>query len=505
MNHASSHPVLLSMRGLGKRYADWVLQDVDLDIHRGEVHALIGANGAGKSTLVRIVSGLVRSDAGSMTIAGHRHEPAGKAEAESAGVQIVQQELNLIPTLTIAENLMLNRLPRRLGFIRHRELDRSAWQALELVGLTDIDPRTSVGELGVGRQQLIEIAAALMRDCRILILDEPTAALTGPQVDQLFEQVRKLKQAGVGILYVSHRMEEIRRIADRATILRDGRLVTTCPVADLSVDEIVRLMVGREVIQEARYRKHELGSVAMRVQGLRRGEAVRDVDLEVRHGELLGITGLIGSGRTELLRAIFGADCADAGSVRLGKQPPRRFRSPGEAVAAGIAMIPEDRKQHGLLLARSLRENTTLGRLGCYARRWAGWIDSRAENRAVQHQAEAMDIRCDSIEQPVSQLSGGNQQKVVIARWLLHDADVILFDEPTRGIDVAAKAAIYHLLGDLVEHGKAIVVVSSDLRELMAICDRIAVMSAGRIAGTFERAEWTQDKIMAAAISGYLD
>ncbi|MFO7901422.1 MAG: sugar ABC transporter ATP-binding protein [Planctomycetota bacterium] len=499
----STHPVF-SLRGLGKRYATWVLRDVDLDIYPGEVHALIGANGAGKSTLVRIVSGLVQSDAGSMTLTGKPYSPQGKATAERAGIQIVQQELNLIGTLTVAENLMLNRLPRRLGVICQGQLDCRAREALALVGLADLDPRTPIDKLGVGQQQLVEIAAALARQCSILALDEPTAALTGPQVDQLFEQIRRLKQAGVAVIYVSHRMEEIRRIADRASILRDGRLVATRPVSELSVDQIVQLMVGREVIAESRPREHRLGEVAMRINGLSRGGAVRDVTLAVRRGELLGLAGLIGSGRTELLRAVFGADRADHGSVRVGGGRPRRFHHPAEAVRAGVAMIPEDRKQHGLMLPCSVRENVTLGSLARFARRWIGWVHRRGEAEEAARQTAVMDVHCESIEQRVAWLSGGNQQKVLIARWLLHDAEVILFDEPTRGIDVGTKAAIYHLLNDLAARGKALVVVSSDLRELMSICDRIAVMSAGRIAATFDRGEWTQDKIMAAAISGYL-
>jgi len=315
---------LLSLRGLGKRYAGWVLRDVDLDLHAGAVHALIGANGAGKSTLVKIVSGLVAPTAGRMTLAGAAHAPAGKAQAERAGVQIVQQELNLIGTLSIAENLMLNRLPSRVGFIRRRRLDARAGDALAQMGLDDLDPAMRVDRLGVGRQQLVEIAAALARPCRLLILDEPTAALTSPQVDLLFEQIERLKQIGVAVIYVSHRMEEIRRIADRAAVLRDGRLVHTGPVADLSVDRIVQLMVGREAIEQAQRRDHQPGAVAMRVDKLNRGATVREVSFEVRAGEVLGIAGLIGAGRTELLRALFGADRADGGAVRVGADPAPR-------------------------------------------------------------------------------------------------------------------------------------------------------------------------------------
>ena len=492
-------PSLLDVKGINKAYAAPVLIDVDFQLRAGEVHALMGANGAGKSTLARIICGLTPSDAGLMWLQGQSYAPHAKATAERTGVHIVQQELNLIPTLTIAENLFLNRLPARVGCVRYGQLNEMARGALAQVGLYEVDPRVTVEQLGVGQQQLVEIAAALSRHCRVLILDEPTAALTDPQIDLLFEHIRRLKESGVGIIYISHRMEEIRRIADRTTVMRDGRIVATEASRDLKLDEVVRLMVGRDVEHEAQHREREIGDVALRVTGLTRGELVRKVTFEVRRAEIFGIAGLVGSGRTELLRAIFGADQAEAGYVQMlpgGKQ--RRFRQPREAVSEGLAMIPEDRKQHGLMLPLSICINVTLGRLGEMFRP-SGWIARTREHDVAQKYSKLVKTHYDSLDQPVEQLSGGNQQKVVIARWLMRDASVLLFDEPTRGIDVGAKATVYHLLSELADQQKALVVVSSDLEELLAICDRIGVVSAGQMVAVFPRGQWSKEKITAAA------
>ena len=486
--------------GLGKSYAVPVLCGVDFECLPGEVHALIGANGAGKSTLAKILCGLVRADAGTMELDGRPYEPEGKREAEAAGIHIVHQELNLIGTLSVAENLFLADLPRRMGVVDRTRLRGAAREALARVDLGDLDPDTPVGALGVGVRQQIEIACALARHCRLLILDEPTAALMDPQIERLFGHIRRLRADGVCTIYVSHRMDEIRRIADRVSVLRDGRLVATRPAAALAPDEAVRLMAGRDV-ESAAAAPRTPGAVRLRVEGLSRGTAVRDVSFDAHAGEILGIAGLVGSGRTELLRSIFGADRADAGGVAVGDSPARRFRSPREAVAAGMAMIPEDRKEHGLLMPRPIRINATLAHLAAFRRR-GGRIDRPAEDRAVREAGTSMDLRCNGPEQPVSELSGGNQQKVLIGRWLMRDAEVYLFDEPTRGIDVAAKATVYRLLDDLARRGKACVVVSSEMEELMALCDRIAVLSAGRLVRTFERGTWSHERLLAAAFEG---
>lgn len=496
---------LLQIRGLYKSYAVPVLRDIRLDVHAGEAHALLGANGAGKSTLSRIVCGLTDADSGEMFFGGERYRPESKAEAEENGVQMVMQELNLVGTLSVAENLFLNRLPRRFGFVGYDKLHRMTREALARVGLEDLEPDRPVDSLGVGHQQLVEIASALARPCRLLILDEPTAALTGPEIDLLFENVRRLKQEGVGIIYISHRMEEILTICDRVTVLRDGNVVVTRPANEITIDEIVQQMVGRETVEELEdHLQREPGPIALRVEGLRRGNAVRDVSFDVHRGEILGFAGLVGSGRTETLRAIFGADQPDAGTVRRAPDaPPLRIDSPRDAVRAGIGMVPEDRKQQGLLLPLSIGVNTTLSRIP-RSSRLRGWIDASRDHETAVSYADRLELQRASVDQPVIELSGGNQQKVVMARWLLRDCDVLLFDEPTRGIDVGAKQTVYRLLQALSEEGKAIVVVSSELRELMAICDRIAVMSAGHLVRTFERGEWTEEAIVAASFSKHL-
>jgi len=494
---------LLTIANLSKSYPGvQALSHVDLELREGEIHALVGENGAGKSTLAKILSGLDRPDTGAMTLRGRPYAPARRADAEDAGIRMVMQELNLIPTLNVAENIFLNRMPRRLGLIRRRRLHRAAAAVMARVGLAGVDPTTPIGDLTVGKQQMVEIAAGLAQRCDLLILDEPTAALTDAEIDLLFQQVRRLKAEGVSIVYISHRMEEIRRIGDRVTVLRDGQVIGTRPTGEVTLDEIIHMMVGREVGEVHRTAGPAAGDVALRVEGLRRGEAVRDVSFELRRGEILGFAGLMGSGRSETMRLIFGADRPDAGKIYLyGNARPARIRSPRAAVRRGIALLTEDRKQQGLLLPLSVGRNVTLSSMGSVSS--LGCISSRRESAAAGAMVDALSIRCHSPHQPVQTLSGGNQQKVVLARWLYRDCDILIFDEPTRGIDVGAKFDIYTLLMGLAEQGKAIVVVSSDMLELLAICDRIAVMSAGKLAATFPRGKWTQDKIMAAALSEY--
>lgn len=488
---------LLQVTSLRKRYTVPVLDDFSFDVARGEVHALVGSNGAGKSTFARILAGLISLDGGEMRLDDHPYRPGSKREAERAGVTMVLQELNVIGTMSLAENIFLNRLPRCLGFVRSAALREAAREALARVGLDAIHPDVPAGLLGVGQQQLVEIAGALSQNCRLLVLDEPTAALTDPEIEQLFHNIRRLQVEGVGIVYMSHRMEEIRRIADRITVMRDGRSIATHDVSEVTPDRLVREMVGHDLPERLSAAGRAAGEVALRVRHLRAGEAVRDVSFEVRHGEIVGIAGLIGAGRTETLRAIFGADAKDGGEILVEEQPAV-MRSPAEAVKAGIGLVPEDRQRDGLLMSQSVRVNVTLSTIRRHAR-LGGWLDADAETSTAEAFCGRLQVRCASTEQMVGELSGGNQQKVVIARWLARECQILLFDEPTRGIDVAAKDTIYGLLRDLASAGKAIVVVSSDLVELMALCDRILVMAQGRITAQFTPADWTQEAITHAA------
>ncbi|MEE1866866.1 sugar ABC transporter ATP-binding protein [Pseudomonas auratipiscis] len=494
--------VVLSVSAIGKTYAQPVLGDVSLSLRRGEVLALTGENGAGKSTLSKIIGGLETPSTGYMSYQGQPYLPGSRAAAERLGVRMVMQELNLLPTLSVAENLFLDNLPSRAGWISRKRLHQMAQAAMAQVGLDAIDPDTPVGELGIGHQQMVEIARNLIGECRVLIFDEPTAMLTAREVELLFTQIDRLQQRGVAIVYISHRLEELKRIAQRIAVLRDGRLVCLEPMARYSSGELVNLMVGRELAEHIDLGQRHIGASLLKVSGLGRADKVRDVSFEVRSGEIFGISGLIGAGRTELLRLIYGADRADIGTIEVGN-PLRavQISSPASAVREGIVLITEDRKGEGLLLSQSISSNIALGNMPAISR--AGILDRNAEHDLAQRQIAAMRIRSSGPGQLVGELSGGNQQKVVIGRWLERDCSVLLFDEPTRGIDVGAKFDIYGLLADLARQGKALVVVSSDLRELMLICDRIGVLSAGRLVDTFERETWTQDQLLAAAFAGY--
>jgi ribose transport system ATP-binding protein len=499
---ASSPPLLLQGRGIGKTYATPVLAGVDFDLHAGEVLALTGENGAGKSTLSKIVAGLVQPTDGALVLAGSPYAPASRQDAEKLGVRMVMQELSLVPTLSVAENLLLGRLPNRFGFIRNDELNAAAARQMALIGLQDIDPRLPVSALGVGYQQMVEIARSLVGECRLLILDEPTATLTSREIAHLFKQIELLKARGVAIVYISHRLDELQQVADRVMVLRDGRHIDTRPMRDLTQADIVKSMVGRDVHEGLDRDRRPAGPVALRVKKMSRGSVVRDVSFNLHRGEVMGLAGLVGSGRTELLRLIYGADRKDGGCLqRCEPKLELVVKSPMQAVRAGIGLVTEDRKSQGLLLPQSIRVNATLANLGAVSR--AGWLQRTEEQAEVERLRDLLRVRSDSIEQPVDQLSGGNQQKVVFARWLHRDCDVLLLDEPTRGVDIGARADIYAQMDKLAAAGKALLMVSSDLRELMSVCDRIGVMSAGRLVRIFERGEWTEQLLLEAAFSAY--
>ena len=499
---AAPLPVLLQGRGIGKTYATPVLAGVDFELHAGEVLALTGENGAGKSTLSKIVAGLVTPTAGTLTLGGAPYAPASRQDAERQGVRMVMQELSLVPTLSVAENLLLGRLPNRFGFIRGDALNEAAAKQMALIGLDDVDPRLPVSALGVGYQQMVEIARSLVGDCRLLILDEPTATLTTREIAHLFQQIALLKARGVAVVYISHRLDELQQVADRVMVLRDGRHIDTRPMRALTQADIVRSMVGRDVHEGLDRERRPQGPVALRVKNMTRGNVVRDVSFDLHRGEVMGLAGLVGSGRTELLRLIYGADRKDAGHLQ-GNEPKLALNvnSPVQAVRAGIGLVTEDRKSQGLLLPQSIRVNSTLANLGAVSR--GGWLRRAEEEAEVGRLRELLRVRSNSIEQPVAELSGGNQQKVVFARWLHRDCDVLLLDEPTRGVDIGARADIYAQMDKLAAAGKALLMVSSDLRELMSQCDRIGVMSAGKLVRIFERGEWSEQLLLEAAFSAY--
>ena len=498
---AHSTPLLLELRDLSKSYAAPVLRGVNLDVRAGEILALTGENGAGKSTLSRLVAGLAKPDAGSMQLAGQTWAPRDRAAAEAGGVRMVLQELGLIPTLTVAENLALGKLPARVGFVQRARLRQRAREMLAPLGLESIDVDAEVRTLGIGQQQQLELARGLVGEVRLLILDEPTAMLTAAETDRLFAQLSRLRAQGTSVLYISHRLEELRRIANRIVVLRDGALVEDRPAEGFEPEAIVAAMVGPGSVANERSSARTPGAPALRLERLSRGKAVRDVSLTAHAGEVLGLAGLVGAGRTELLRLVCGADRADSGRI-LKQEEVLQLRTPADAVRAGIGFVPEDRKDQGLLLTQSVEVNSTLADTGSISR--LGVLDPARALAAARHWATQLRIRARDMEQAVAELSGGNQQKVLVARWLHRRCSVLLLDEPTRGVDVAARRDMYGEIDRLAADGCALIVASSDLRELMQICDRIAVLSAGSLAGVFTRETWSEQALLEAAFSGHV-
>lgn len=475
------------------------LQDVDFTLHTGEVHALVGENGAGKSTLVKILAGVHRPDAGRIWIRQRRLDPRTPRAMMDAGVRVIYQELNLVPGLSVAENLFLGRTITRRGLrgvVDWPEMYRRSAAILERFGLR-IDPRVRVGSLGVAFQQIIEIAKAVSCDASIVAMDEPTAALTAGETEKLLDIVHDLRRQGVSIIYISHRLDEIRRIADRVTVLRDGRHVITADQQDLPADQIIRHMVGRSVSEFYPKETLPVGEVMLDVAGLSQRGVCRDVSFQLRGGEILGVAGLAGSGRTEIAELLFGRRRADRGTVRVEGRVVR-IRSPRHAVRHGLGLIPEDRKRHGLVLGLSVLDNATLSVLRRHAR--GGLIRARTLRRLVQGTVQSLQVKASSLAQQVRFLSGGNQQKVVLAKWLLHDCRIYIFDEPTRGVDVGAKREIYSLMEDLARRGAGIIMISSDLPEVLSMSDRILVVCEGRIVGELSREAATQEAILRLAV-----
>lgn len=491
---------VLSARGIYMAFGGVdVLRNVDFDIRPGEVHGLVGENGAGKSTLAKIIAGVHQPRAGQIALNGGTVEIPNPHAAAALGIALIHQEPLTFPDLDVAENVFIGRQPMA-GVVRHidwRDMYKRAGEILNTLGVTKIDPKTKVRGLSIADQQMVEMAGALSQNAKILLMDEPTAALTPNEVADLFAIMRRLRDQGTAIVFISHRLEEIFDISDRITVLRDGEVVGQRQARESSVNEIIRLMVGRPL--SALFEKgegYEIGAPVLEVEGLSRTMKFQDVSFAVRSGEILGMAGLVGAGRTDVARALFGVLDTDKGTVKVdGKEV--KVKGPREAMARGMIYLPEDRQHNGLLMPMTIVQNMTLAVLGRIAPR--GWLTDRAENEAAQEYVDKLNIILRQLDQPIRELSGGNQQKVVLAKWLLAQPKVMLLDEPTRGIDVGAKAEVHRLMGELASRGMAILMISSELPEILAMSDRIVVMREGRVAGTFDKSQATAERIMAAA------
>ena len=497
---ASQERLLLEVKGITKRFPGVLaLSGVSLGIRPGEVHALMGENGAGKSTLMKIIGGIYQPDGGELLLNGDPYTPKGPADAQSKGVSLIHQELNLVPDLTVAQNIFLGREPMGAGkaLLSEDKAVKKATELLHRIGVT-FDARTLVRDLPVASQQMVEIAKAISFDSQLLVMDEPTAALTDREVDALFALIRDFVSPTTAVIYISHRMEELMQISDRITVFRDGRFVQELATEQTSRDEIVRLMVGRKITAYDRPEKTRDAQAAPTLEVRHVTNAmVKDASFSVYPGEILGFGGLAGAGRTELARAIIGADPKSSGEIIVeGKSVT--IRRPSDAVDAGIAYLSEDRKQYGLVLDKTINDNVALASLKNFTDR-IGLIKDGSIAKTAKNYIDALSIKTPSAMQQVKNLSGGNQQKVVIAKWLARDSKVLIFDEPTRGIDVGAKQEIYTLLDQLVQEGHCVVVISSELEELIRVSDRILVMCNGTITGELSHKEATQERIMELA------
>jgi ribose transport system ATP-binding protein len=490
----------LTMSAIAKRFGSTAaLSGVNLELRHGEVHALVGENGAGKSTLMKVLSGAVAPDAGDMTLDGQRFAPRGPQDARRRGVAMIYQELTLAPHLSVADNMTLGLEPCTFGFVKIGEQRRRVQQALDALEHPEIRPETPVSSLNPAAKQLVEIARALLVDARVVVLDEPTSSLTQADVERLFGLIRRLRQRGIAVIYISHFLEEIEAIADRFTVLRDGKIVGSGAVKGTPRDRLIEMMVGRGLGEQYPRVPHSPGEPILELSDVHGVRLPRGVSLTVRRGEILGIAGLIGAGRTELLRAIFGLDAVRSGRIVVRTVTgDRRGGDVGQRINQGVGMLSEDRKAEGLALNQTIADNMTASRLGMYSTH--GWLNLSRRRNAVVDWLRKLDVRCSGPEQPVGQLSGGNQQKVALGRLLHQQADLLLLDEPTRGVDVASKAEIYRLIGELAAQGKAVLFVSSYLPELFGVCDRLAVMARGRLSDVKSVAEWSPERVMELAI-----
>lgn len=494
---------VLEMRNITKRFPGVLaLNNVQLNLRPGEVHCLVGENGAGKSTLMKILSGAQPADSGEILIAGEPVTITSPHHSQQLGVSMIYQEFNLSPYLSVAENIFLGREPR-LGntpFINWKKMYDDAREILARIRV-DLDVRKPVNECSVAQQQMVEIGKAISFNSKIIVMDEPSATLTDHELRALFDLIGTLRRQGIGLIYISHRLEEIFEIGDRVTVMRDGEYVATKAVCDMTRDDIIHMMVGRELKDEFPKEIFERGPERLRVENLSRQGAFSDVSFTLHTGEIVGLTGLVGAGRTEVARAIFGADRIDGGQIFLDGKPVL-VRSPQDAIRQGVGLLTEDRKGQGLVLGMSVRENTTLANLSSLVKLF--FVDRRRERSVTEQYVKELQIKTPSIEQLVQNLSGGNQQKVVLAKWLFTESKFLIFDEPTRGIDVGAKVEIYKLMNELVRRGVSILMISSELPEVLGMCDRILVMHEGRLAGTLPRGEATQERVMQLATGAKL-
>lgn len=490
----------LEMKNISKQFGGIrALDHVSVEVKPGEIHALIGENGAGKSTLIKILSGAYTKDEGTIQIDGERVNIASPLDAKNLGIAVIYQEFMLAPDLSVAENIFIDRLSDKGKLINWKKLNSEAKERLESLGFGNISPQKKVGNLSVAHQQIVEICKCLTHNARILILDEPTAVLTVAEIGKLFGLIRLLKQEGVSIIFVSHHMNEIFELCDSFTVMKDGCLVGCGKVDEVSQGELVQMMIGRELTQMYPQRDAKLGEVVLKVEGLNVKGRVKNVSFEVRSGEVLGFSGLVGSGRTELMRAVFGADKKDSGKVTLlGEEVD--FKEPKHAVEKGLGYLSENRKSLGLLVNQSIRINTTMSSLekvkkGCF-------INHKKEKEYVKGLLSQMSTKYGSMEDDVSSLSGGNQQKISFAKWMSADCKCIVFDEPTRGVDVGAKVEIYEIINSLAEQGVAVIIISSEMTEIIGMCDRALIMAQGRITGELDKDFLNEDTIIKLAMEG---
>lgn len=488
----------VEMQSISKHFGGvQALKNVDFRLRRGEVRALLGENGAGKSTLMKILAGAVSADSGIIEIDGKPATIRSPKDSRDLGVSIIYQEFVLVPQLSVAENIFLDRLSEKSGIVNWKKINAAAKKLLMEMGFDMIDPRKQVGSMPVAYQQIVEICKSLSQDAHILILDEPTAVLTFGEIERLFGIVKKLKDCGWGIIYISHRLEEVFQICDTATILKDGEFVGEYDVNTLTKRELVNLMVGRTMSNYYPARDHNIGKTVLSVSHLAAGSSVKDVSFYVRAGEVLGISGLVGAGRTESMRAIFGIDKIDSGEILLNGKSVR-FSSPDAAVKAGIGFLPEDRKNEGVVLSQSIRFNTTLSNIGSFSR--FGINSYSKERKIAEELLTKLHTKYGGLEDPVSSLSGGNQQKVALAKWLAANCQVIILDEPTRGVDVGAKSEIYSIINSLAQDGAAVIMISSEMEEIINMCDRAVVMRQGIVTGELDKKELNEQGLIALAM-----